>query len=75
MNLEYAEADSQVVHGRHTVDTWKAAPQDTLTSVCDQRMRMRGVAGGDDFNKPTVMKGDDPFGTIREKSHTTACTM
>lgn len=75
MNPGYAEADSQVVHGRHTVDAWNVAPWDTLTTVCDQRMRTRRVAGGDDFNKPTVVKGDDPFGTIREKSHRTVCAM
>lgn len=57
------------------MDAWEVAPRDTLTAVCDQRMRMRGVAGGDDFNKPTVVKWGDPFGTIGEKSHRTACTM
>lgn len=54
------------------MDALEVAPRDTLTALCDQRMRMRGVAGGDDFNKPTVVKWGDPFGTTGEKSHRTA---
>lgn len=57
------------------MDAWEVAPWDTPTAVCDQRMRISGVEGGDDLNKPTVVKWGDPFGTIREKSRRTACTM